>query len=90
MKIKKGITLEELKPYGWGHEEITDKYGDSINMDDVMFTYNLGHSRRGQFYYYFIMEDRTINIYASEPDGSGTWIEDDDVIIKMFVDGLIE
>ena len=90
MKVNQEVTSEQLTSYGWGREEITDKYGDSIYMEDVMFTYNLGHSRRGQFYYYFIMKDRTIAIYASEPDGSGTWIEDDDVIIKMFSDGLIE
>ena len=90
MKIKENITLEQLSLLGWSYEKITDQYGDEIYMDDIMFTYNIGHSRRGQFYYYLIMKDRTIQIYASEPDGSGTWIEFDDVIIKMFSNGWIE
>jgi len=90
MKIKKNITLEQLSHYGWTFEEITDQYGDPIYMDDIMFTYKIGHSRRGQFYYYLIMKDRTIKVYASDPDGSGTWIDLDEVIIKMYNDGIIE
>lgn len=85
MKIKKNITFKQLDKYGW-----SDVIDEDINVSNVKYSYCIGHSRRGQFYYYLIMKDRTINIIATKPDGSGTYIDCDEVIIKMYNDGLIE
>jgi hypothetical protein len=54
------------------------------------YSYNLGHSRRGQFYYYIVM-NRKLYIIATKPDGDGAEIEANPKIIKDLVDsGLVD
>ena len=88
MKIKQSVTFEQLINFGFAIE--TDEDDWEIN---CKWCYNLGHSRRGQFYYYIIKDidnDRELLVYASKPDGDGTHIALGDVIIKMYEEGLIE
>ncbi len=70
----------------------------TLYKDDDMFIenhyiYNLGHSRRGQFYFYTIdmrSEDRLINVYASKPDGTGSYVNlDINLIVDLIDKGLV-
>lgn len=57
------------------------------------YIYNLGHSRRGQFYFYTVdmrSEDRSINVYASKPDGTGSYVNlDINLIVDLIDKGLV-
>lgn len=92
MKIKKDIDLDILLEYGFTkinkkEELLNEEY--FIAQFDYMF--RMGHSRRGQFYYLFVKSiDRIIQIYASDPDGSGSNIPLHNIIFKMFLDQIIE
>ena len=88
MKIKAELNLEVLEKYGfelYDNEEVSECfYVDG-------YAYCIGHSRRGQHYYLLVdSNSREISIYASEPDGSGGSINCPDILLKMFLDGIIE
>ena len=52
---------------------------------------NLGHSRRGQFYYlYYNPNYNSFNIYASKPDGEGTSVIFPNVIYELIKNNLID
>ena len=54
------------------------------------YYYDLGHSRRGQFYYYIVI-NRKLYIKATRADGSGAAIEANPEIIKKLIENnLIE
>jgi len=90
MKVKDGLDLAILLDYGFTkvdkkyeeeHENYTVSYYD--------YSYNIGHARRGQFYYILIDEPtRSVTLYASEPDGSGTSIKMPDILIKLITDNI--
>jgi hypothetical protein len=84
MKIKKGIDYSELEKYGF---KLTQDEDDYTIHDEIC--YEIGHSRRGQYYYYIIDSDRCVRVYGSKPDGSGGSIALDDVIFQMFKDGVL-
>ena len=90
MKLKNDFNLEELLDYGFtkiNKEEETKNEEYTIASYDYKF--EIGHARRGQFYYLLVSEDtRTITLYASEPDGSGGTVYAPDVLIKMALDGI--
>ena len=75
---------------------ILEKYGFSVIQDDEDYVidgelcYEIGHSRRGQYYYYIAYPDGCIAVYGSRPDGSGGSIRLDDVILKLYQDGLLD
>ena len=51
----------------------------------------IGHSRRGQFYYLTIHpETFEIYVYANEADGQGTHIMIGDVLFRMIEKGMVE
>lgn len=92
LKIKQDVDLSILLQYGF---EKTDKEYykrmDDWTLCGCDYLYNIGHARRGQFYYIVISEEeRELNIYASKPDGDGCSINMDDIIIRLYKDGLIE
>jgi len=86
LKLRKDITDEIL----------IEEYGFKLESDDEDYTihemlcYEIGHSRRGQFYYYIVNEDRTLSVYASDPDGSGGSIKLDGTLLDMFLNGILE
>jgi len=91
MKIKEGINLETLLEYGF---EKVDRGEAEENEDWTIagydYLYNIGHARRGQFYYLLVDENtRIIDIYASKPDGSGTSIGLPDILVTLISNNII-
>jgi len=72
------------------HYIIEDEDDPFYYYNDLYYVYNIGHSRRGQFYYILVFTDYTIGLLATKPDGDGGFIEYPDVIIELFKDNLIE
>ncbi len=66
---------------------------EAIEEDSLLefyeYAFTIGHSRRGQWYYYLVDKDGNIELYASEPDGSGGAVPMDNVIIKLYNDNLL-
>jgi hypothetical protein len=91
MKVKKEINLEVLLNYGFtkiDKEEETEK--DQYLIASYDYKYEIGHARRGQFYYLLVGEKtRDLIIYATEPDGSGESVICPDVLIQLAVDGVV-
>lgn len=92
MRLKKDYQLETLLQYGF---EKIDKQEAEENEEYLMsvcdYKFDIGHARRGQFYYLLISEEsREFIIYASEPDGSGGSVLCPDVLIKLALEGIIE
>lgn len=82
-------TEEDLLKYHWEYKGLND---EDWNLENV-WIYEIGHSRRGQFYYYLIdmkTEYKVLLIYASKPDGSGTFTPLDHTIFDMFKNGLFK
>jgi hypothetical protein len=69
MTISSDFDLSCLVKHGF------EKFDENIhiNLKDYSVSYLIciGHSRRGQVYYCLIMENRTIQLLATEPDGDG-------------------
>ena len=91
MKVKEDLSLEILLNYGF---EKIDKEEEEENEDDTLSSYDykfkIGHARRGQVYYLLASDKlRTMDIYASEPDGSGGCVGCPDVLIKLVQDGIV-
>ena len=61
------------------------EYDDDLLGFEGGYSYNLGHSRRGQFYYY-IVKNRKLYIKSTEPDGDGASIEANPKIIKKLIE----
>lgn len=92
MKIKQSHDLSILLEYGFlkidQKEEEDNENWVIANYD---YLYEIGHSRRGQFYYLLVKEsNREIIIYASAPDGSGGAIKAPSVLISLIKEDLIE
>jgi hypothetical protein len=86
MKIN---NLDRLPEFGF-YKVFKEEHGvEELEIRRSEYMYTLGHSRRGQFYYYLVDKSGYISIYASEPDGGGTSINWDSVIIKLFKEGLL-
>lgn len=106
MKIKDDINLAVLENYGFiiCHEKYIEEYGCEImeneeyffSDDDHLSIYNFNYKleleggRRGQVYYLIISNDRKLIIDCSEPDGCGSYTIIPDVIVRMYLDGLLE
>lgn len=77
-------------------EEYRQKYfvisdSHTLYYYENVLVYNIGHSRRGQFYYLIL--DKTslqLSILASKADGEGSSISLPDVILKLYKNGLID
>jgi hypothetical protein len=91
MKIKEELNLEVLFNYGFtkiNKEE--EKENEQHAIARYEFKFEIGHAIRGQFYYLLVSEkERNIIIYASNPDGSGGSVACPDVLIKLYIDGII-
>lgn len=82
MRIKEGV---DLSKYGF---EV--RHSDEDLIIDGVLSYEIGHSRRGQFYYFVVDDERRLKIYGSEPDGSPGSLALDGVLLRMFKDGVFE
>ena len=91
MKVKEELNLEVLLYYGFtkiDKEEETENEEYTIASYDYRF--EIGHARRGQFYYLLVGEKtRDVIIYATDPDGSCGSVMCPDVLIKLYVDGVV-
>lgn len=92
MKIKEELNLEVLLNYGFIK---IDKEEETKNEEYIIASYDykfeIGHARRGQFYYLLVGEKtRDVIIYATELDGSGGSVMCPDVLIKLSVDGILK
>ena len=91
LKLKDNVDLKELEKFDFLHQfPYTTDFSDDYEFDNKMF-YQIGHSRRGQFYY--ILVDKTsleISVYATRPDGSGTSIGVGSILFDLIQAGLVE
>ncbi len=88
MKLKDSVTKEQLEELGFYlYQE--NEYEYYYSMENKMI-YEIGHSRRGQFYYLIVNKSNCIEVFATEPDGSGGSIELANTLLKMFKLGYIE
>jgi len=56
-----------------------------------VYVYEIGHSRRGQFYYLlFNVNTKTFEILATEPDGSGGSVELPNILIDLIKNEIIK
>jgi len=92
MKIKQDYNLENLLEYGFIKiDKEEEKENENWTISTFDYSFEIGHSRRGQYYFLLLSEkSRTINIYASEPDGNGGIITAPNILIKMSLDGIFE
>lgn len=91
MKISSKLDISILEKYGF--EKIDKEYEkakDDYTMCDYEYKYEIGHARRGQFYYLLVDENGHISIYASKPDGDGCEVSCPDILIDLIKDGVIE
>ena len=91
MKVKEELNLKVLLNYGFTK---IDKEEETENEEYIIASYDykfeIGHARRGQFYYLLVREKtRDIIIYATESDGSDGSVMCPDVLIKLSVDGVV-
>jgi len=89
MKVKDDLDLDILLNYGFEkidkkEEEKNEQY--TISYFD--YKYNIGHARRGQFYYILVGSNRIVSIYASEPDGSGTCVDAPNILIELITNNI--
>lgn len=91
MKVKEELNLEVLLNYGFTKiDKEQAKEDEDWTISCYEYLFEIGHARRGQFYYLLVSEKtRDIIIYASEPDGSGGTVICPDVLIKLSVDGVV-
>lgn len=76
MKLKEHITHEDLIAAGFEKIDQEEAAGrDDPIAADYEYSLKLGYSRRGQWYFVFIGEDRVLRLYASAPDGDGGSLE---------------
>lgn len=84
IKVKDGVDLTK-----YGFKLITDT-DDHNYVLDQKYAYQIGYSRRGQYYYYLVDKKGILKIYASEPDGSGGATELSNIIFRMYDDNCFE
>lgn len=89
MKINDNVNLDILLDYGFFKvDENNEELDNTLHYYD--YAYEIGHSRRGQLYYYLVSaKTRNINVYASEPDGSGAEIGVTNVLRDLVLNNII-
>jgi hypothetical protein len=90
MIISDSFDLENLSKYGFKKFDIED-CSEEMEYMKIDWVMDLGHSRRGQFYY-LIVSQMSLKIFASKPDGSGGSLAFPqkalDAILSMKADGV--
>ncbi len=92
MIVKQNVNLEILLNYGFEKiDKELEQKNDEYTIASYHYKFNIGHSRRGQFYYLLVDKNtRNIFIYASKPDGDGTSILFPNVIGQLITDSIVE
>ena len=90
MKIKPNVNLNILVNLGFEEvvgetkKEYKNYYGDFDYNFENKYAFNLGHSRRGQFYYLLVDKDsREVYIYSTKPDGDGGELLLNNIFFKL-------
>ena len=94
MRLTLRNKILELEKYGF--EEITPELINESCLEDSDiaymegWVYNMGESRRGQFYYLVCSLEGRFSIVATKPDGSGgaLELEKDSIISKLIRDKI--
>lgn len=97
LKIKDNFSLDGLKYYGFEDSETSNNVpleywseDKDYHFDNTYFIF-IASGRRGQDYYLLIdKKSKILSIYATTPDGSGTYGEISDVIYDLIKAGLVE
>ena len=91
MKVKEELNLEVLLNYGFTKIDKEEELkNEEYTISSYDYKFEIGHARRGQFYYLLVGEKtRDVIIYATEPDGSGGSVTCPDVLVKLSVDGVV-
>jgi len=91
MKVKEELDLEVLLDYGFIKiDKEEEKENEQYTIASYDYKFEIGHARRGQFYYLLISEKtKDIIIYSTEPDGSGGSVICPDVLVKLSLDGVV-
>jgi len=95
--FKKILKKPNINDYNTDIEKEEFQYyndcSDFDNQDEKLsfyeYVFEVGHARRGQFYYILIDDDRKIYIWASEPDGDGSAILMPDILVRLIKDEVI-
>lgn len=91
MKLTPSLSIDILSNYGF--EKINKKEeeeNENYVLSSFDYKFEIGHARRGQFYYLLASEStRNIIIYASEPDGAGGMIGCPDILINLVIGGIV-
>lgn len=88
MQLKKDLAVLEAYGFHKIDKEEARECEDWV-LAQYEYEYNLGHSRRGQFYSVFVDSEGVFHLYASKPDGDGGTVEIDDIFIKLIKDGIV-
>lgn len=89
MRLKDAFKLDVLLEYGFAPiDEHTFGEDEGLIIEDG-YALNLGHSRRGQFYYLICNENKQFAIYASKPDGAGAPLALNTIVIQLIEAGLV-
>ena len=90
MKISESFNLENLSKYGFNKFDSKD-CSEEMEYMGIDWVMDLGNSRRGQFYYLIVCKT-TLEVFASQPDGSGGSLafpqKAVDAIVSMKSDGV--
>lgn len=94
MQLNQGIKAVLLKDYGFHVLDEDYKKENGLNDSPIEymdgFIFDLGESRRGQFYYLICSNEGEFSIVATDPDGSGGAIslKKMDIFSKLFSEGI--
>jgi hypothetical protein len=91
MKVKEELNLEVLLNYGFTKiDKDEETENERYTLASFDYKFEIGHARRGQFYYLLVGEkEREIIIYSTEPDGGGGCVICPDLLIQLYVDGVV-
>ena len=91
MRLKGAATPKQLLEFGFKKITLDYKANHPAMEFQEGYAYNLGHSRRGQFYYLICSDEGFFSVFASEPDGSGGKKElpIDSIFSRLYASGLV-
>ncbi len=90
MRIREDFDLDGLREYGFTNIKDSEEYEEEYVINGYEWLYEIGHGRRGQFYYLLIGGNGSISLYASDADGSGAPTVFPVIVFKMMSDGVID
>lgn len=91
MVVSAEYDLEILLDYGFEKIDKEEELEcENYTLSNFNYKFNVGHSRRGQYYYLLVKEsDRIVYVFATEPDGSGGIVYCPNVLKKLIIEGIV-